>query len=83
MKPYYQDNQLTTYDGDASDYTRHPLGLYLPSSVSQEKRRPKAIDLFAGAGGFSLGLVQAGFHVVGAVDNDAWATMTYLTNLAR
>lgn len=33
-------------------------------------RRPVAIDLFAGAGGLSLGLEQAGFDVLVAVDYD-------------
>ena len=36
-----------------------------------------AIDLFAGAGGLSLGLSQAGFDVVTALDNDPIAVRSY------
>ncbi len=34
------------------------------------QRRPVGIDLFAGAGGMSLGFEQAGFDVVAAVEID-------------
>lgn len=34
------------------------------------RRRPVALDLFAGAGGLSLGLEQAGFDVLAAVEYD-------------
>jgi DNA (cytosine-5)-methyltransferase 1 len=44
---------------------------------------PIAVDLFAGAGGFSLGFHEAGLHVAAACEYDEWATLTYLTNLAR
>lgn len=39
-----------------------------------------AIDLFAGAGGLSLGLLAAGFDVVGAVELDPLAAETYRAN---
>ena len=43
-------------------------------------RRPTAVDLFAGAGGFSLGVRQSGFRVLVAVENDKWAAQTYRAN---
>lgn len=41
-----------------------------------------AVDLFAGAGGLSLGLSNAGFDVVGAVELDPLAAETYRANHA-
>jgi DNA (cytosine-5)-methyltransferase 1 len=38
------------------------------------------VDLFAGAGGLSLGATQAGIDVVLAVENDLYAAQTYLHN---
>jgi len=35
--------------------------------------RPVLIDLFAGAGGLSIGLEQAGFKLVAATDWDHWS----------
>jgi DNA (cytosine-5)-methyltransferase 1 len=43
--------------------------------------RPVAIDLFCGAGGFSLGFMQAGWHVIAGMDNDPSCLYTYLYNL--
>lgn len=54
----------------------HNSGLWLP-----HKKRPTAVDLFCGCGGFSTGLIQAGFEVVAAVDNDAYSALTYMVNL--
>lgn len=42
--------------------------------------RQTAIDLFCGAGGLSLGLRQAGFEVIGAVDLNPFACSVYRLN---
>lgn len=47
------------------------------------KRRPKAIELFAGAGGMAIGLQQAGFDVVAAVEIDKWCVSTLTYNKAK
>lgn len=39
-----------------------------------------AVDLFAGAGGFSCGISDSGFDVRWAIDNDEHATATYRLN---
>lgn len=48
--------------------------------VRTTHHRPLAIDLFAGAGGLSLGLEQAGFDVVGAVEIDPVHAATHEAN---
>lgn len=48
--------------------------------TQSEQRRPVAVDLFAGAGGFSLGIEQAGFDVLVAVENDPIHAATYVFN---
>ena len=43
-------------------------------------RKLLAIDLFSGCGGMTLGLKQAGFRVIGAVDIDPLSVETYRKN---
>lgn len=47
----------------------------------RERQRPTAIDLFAGAGGLSMGLHQAGFDVLVGADSDGWAMESHAANL--
>jgi DNA (cytosine-5)-methyltransferase 1 len=48
--------------------------------MAKRSKKPIALDLFCGSGAVSLGLKQAGFEVVGAVDFDAGACRTYQAN---
>lgn len=51
----------------------------MPPSLSR-RRRPTAVDLFAGCGGLTAGLKQAGFRVLGAVEIDRDAARAYSDN---
>lgn len=42
---------------------------------------PLAIDCFAGAGGFSLGAIAAGFEICAAVESDHHASRTYVNGV--
>ncbi len=42
--------------------------------------RPVAIDIFAGGGGLSLGLEQAGFDIILAIDRDPYHAATFQRN---
>lgn len=71
----------------SSPYVSMPSGLLLPEKHARRElmkpRRPVAVDLFCGAGGFSLGLKQAGWDVIAAVDKWPMALITYASNLCR
>lgn len=68
-----------------------PIESYLPEQRSRSwgeiNSAPlselKALDLFAGCGGFSLGMETSGIDVVAAVEWDTTAALTYLMNLGR
>lgn len=48
--------------------------------MAKRSQKPIALDLFCGSGAVTLGLKQAGFKVIGAVDFDAGACHTYRAN---
>jgi len=45
--------------------------------------QPKVLDLFCGAGGLALGFSQAGYRVVGGIDNSPMAIASFDANVAR
>jgi DNA (cytosine-5)-methyltransferase 1 len=49
----------------------------------QQNSNPIVIDLFAGAGGLSLGAARAGFKIVGAVEIDKHALNTHKNNFPQ
>jgi len=57
-----------------------PVDAFLPTKRRSDGSMGRAVDLFAGAGGFGLGLSLAGWTVTGAVERDAWACETLQTN---
>jgi|SRR5690554_356182 len=48
--------------------------------MTKPSKKPIALDLFCGSGAVTLGLKQAGFDVVGALDYDHGACRTYRSN---
>jgi DNA (cytosine-5)-methyltransferase 1 len=64
-----------------------PTGSPDPADLSTVRRwaasakTPRAIDVFCGAGGLSLGLRDAGFSVLVGADADPWAVETHIGNL--
>jgi DNA (cytosine-5)-methyltransferase 1 len=63
------------------NYEETPYTSVLNSlSVKKDKRRPKAIALFSGCGGMTLGFQCAGFDVIGHVEIDETANKMYAAN---
>lgn len=60
---------------------RESSGLWIPETAAPAPRALQAVDLFCGAGGFSLGMHQSGIDVVGALEWTDDAAITYLYNL--
>jgi DNA (cytosine-5)-methyltransferase 1 len=73
-----------------SGFDQSPSGVWKPATltstysgiaVPSKVRRPIALDFFAGCGGFSLGLMRAGWEVIAGFDHDLEAALTYACNL--
>ena len=52
-------------------------------SIPSNGQVPRVLDLFAGAGGFSLGFHWAGFHTAVAIDSNEAATDTLVGNFSH
>ena len=88
LMPLQASRTIGTGDG----WQRTDSGILLPdwadlpdtpptAAVELPQPQPIGIDLFAGAGGFSCGFKQAGWHVIAANEWDVDAAHTYLANL--
>ncbi len=66
---------LLDLDGPGWEVSRS--GLLLPA----KPKKPTAVDLFCGCGGFSLGVIEAGFDVLCGVDWECAAACSYMVNL--
>ncbi|MBZ9753575.1 DNA cytosine methyltransferase [Deinococcus sp. HMF7604] len=69
-------------------WTQVRSGLIVPEQLTRKGRHRYGpgvlgLDLFAGAGGFSCGMKQAGIEVIGMFEYAADATITYMMNLCR
>lgn len=52
-------------------------------ALNKSEVKPVVVDLFAGAGGFSLAAVHAGCTIAVAIENDPHAVKTYEANLLK
>lgn len=74
---------ITPASVDAQRWQQNGSGLFIPRRQRKRYDQPVGISLFTGAGGFDCGMVNAGFHVVAAVEYDCAAVATYMVNLTR
>lgn len=56
---------------------------YFDQVPTRDEPIGSSVELFTGGGGLALAMHQTGFHHVLAVERDAWACSTLLTNVAR
>lgn len=79
----YEQTSGGLYVPVADDAVERAVERYLDRANPEPTQLPIGMDLFAGCGGFSLGMHAGGFDVVAAVEWDESATETYLTNLGH
>jgi DNA (cytosine-5)-methyltransferase 1 len=73
--------EYVRFDGGSGAYAPAAEDLDAIRRWVKGVRGPTAIDLFAGAGGLSLGLQDAGFTMLLGADNDAHAARTHHHNI--
>jgi DNA (cytosine-5)-methyltransferase 1 len=69
------------FEEESDDESPHTFGDVDLSGL--RPRQPRVLDLFSGAGGFTVGFVKEGFRPVLGVDFDQWAIETYAKNFGR
>jgi len=67
----------------AGDWVCTSTGLLVPEEIHHLATNRIGLDLFAGCGGFSLGMEAGGIDVAGALELDVTAASVYLYNLGH